>query len=111
MVGFDSPKLEGLLARGAAPRPRFGLAVADAAAVALKRGLPAASGAFVGRVKTSSPGDRAGLREGDIITEINSQAVRSAEDLEKALASLSADSRVSLSYLRDSERRMAEVVV
>lgn len=111
VVGFDVPKLESLLAQRGGQKVRFGLTVADADAVARKRGLPPVSGAYVGRVATSSPGDRAGLRQGDIVTEINSRAVRTVDDLEEALASLSAGSHVHVSYLRDSERRMAEVVV
>ncbi len=111
VIGFDVPKLESLLAQRAASGVRFGLSVADAAAVAQKQGLPPALGAYVGRVVPSSAGDRAGLREGDIITDVNLQPIRGADDLQKALSALSRGSTVSLSYLRDSEKRMAEVVV
>ena len=77
-------------------QPRFGLKVADASRVAQKFGVVPVFGALVGAVAPSSPGEKAGLRAGDIITEINLRRVNNADDLEQALESLSAGSRVTI---------------
>ena len=112
VVGFDRPKLEQLIAGGGeSNRPRFGLKVADASKVARKLGGLPVFGALVGAVATSSPGERAGIKEGDIITEINMRPIRGADDLEKALANLRAGGRVSIVFLRGEQTLRAEVVV
>jgi glutaredoxin 3 len=112
VIGFDRPLLDHLLKQsGDGNRPRFGLKVADASKVAQKVGAVPVFGALVGGVAPSSPGARAGIRKGDIITEINMRPVRNADDLEKALAKLSAGSRVSILFLRGDKDLRSEVVV
>ena len=112
VIGFDRARLDQLLARGGnGNRARFGLKVADASRVAQKVGAVPVFGALVGGVAPSSPGARAGIRKGDIITEINMRPVRNADDLEKALANLGPGSRVSLLFMRGDKDMRSEVVV
>jgi S1-C subfamily serine protease len=112
VIGFDKPKLEQLLSRGnAGDRPRFGLKVADASKVARKLGGLPIFGALVGSVVPSSPGERAGIKEGDIITEMNMRPIRNADDMEKALSNLRTGGRVSIVFLRGEQSLRAEVVV
>jgi len=66
-------------------------------------------GAIVGGVNPSSPGERAGLRNGDIITELNLRPIRGAEDLERVMAELSPGSRATIVFLRGQETLRAEV--
>ena len=107
VIGFDRPRLEGLLA-AAAQGPSLGAAVADAARITRLRGLPPAEGAFVGGVKPGSAAQRLGLATGDIITEINGRPVKSPDDLEHAISGLGPGNRIFLVYLRDGNRRAAE---
>ena len=111
VVGFDRPRLEQLLASGGGQRPRFGLRVADASRMAQRTGGVPIFGALVGSVVTSSPGERAGLRNGDIITEINLKSIRNADDLEQALAGLTHGSRVTIVFLRGGEKLRSEIVI
>jgi glutaredoxin-like YruB-family protein len=112
VVGFERPHLERLLAaKGGAQRPRFGLRVADASRVARKVGAVPVFGALVGGVAPGSPGERAGIRNGDIITEVNMRPVRKADDLEQVLAGLTHGGRVTLVFLRGEQRLTAETVV
>jgi serine protease Do len=46
--------------------------------------LPDQRGLVVTKVKSGSPADRVGLREGDMILEANGSAIESVEDLERA---------------------------
>ncbi len=107
VVGFDQARLEHILAaqnRG----PSFGAAVADAARITAMRGLPSATGAYVGAVRPGTAAQRLGLAIGDIITEINTQPVTSAADLEHLVNGLAQGSRLVVVFLRAGTRHAAE---
>ena len=78
VVGFDQPRLEELLASSTGQSFRLGAAVASATS----------GGAYVGRVRTGSVADRAGLRTGDIIVSMNGQQVGDSAELEALLPNL-----------------------
>ncbi len=112
VVGFDRGRLEQLLAGGGnGQRPRFGLKVADASRVAQKAGVVPIFGALVGAVAPSSPGNQAGIREGDIITEINLRPISNADDLEHALGNLTTGNKVSIIFLRGQDTLKSEVTL
>lgn len=46
------------------------------------------AGAHIGRITKDSPADHAGIREGDLVTEVNGKAVSSPAELESALFQL-----------------------
>lgn len=109
VVGFDRQRLEELLARQPkAGRPSLGLSVADAASIARQQGAVPIFGAYVGAVRAGSPSERSGLRKEDIITELNMRPVRTAQDLEEAVAALQPGARVRLVFLRGEETLAAE---
>ena len=111
VVGFDRPRLERLLSRGnGKTRPAFGLRVVDADRRAHQYGAHA-SGAYVDKVAPGYPGDRAGLREGDIITHINSRPIRTSVDLAEVLASLSGGSEVTIGLRRGDKPLVAQVAI
>jgi S1-C subfamily serine protease len=68
-------------------------------------------GALVGAVAPASPGEQAGLRNGDIITELNLRPIRGADDLEGAMTNLTPGSRATIVFLRGQETLRAEIVV
>jgi glutaredoxin 3 len=101
IVGFDRPRLERLAARFAAPaptndappRPKIGLRVKDAP-----------GGAEVGTVHPGSPAEQAGLRVGDLIVDMHARTVRSAADLEAALAGLTLSQKAGETVAIDIRR-------
>ena len=112
IVGFDRAQLEQLLADiDNGQRPRFGLQVADASKLASKVGLVPVFGAFVGKVAPSSLGEKAGLRQGDIITELNLRSIHNADDVENALSGLNLGNRIVLVFLRGHETLRSEIVI
>ena len=116
VIGFDRRRLEELLAGqggGAqtAQKVSFGLQIADASKITQKSGALPVFGAFVGGVKPGSPAEKAGLQQGDVITEINLRPISNAEDLAKALAGLSSGSRVIMAFLRGQQKLHTETVV
>src|SRR5438046_488163 len=108
IVGFDRDRLERLAARYASaaphadavpqahatPRPRIGLRVKD---------VP--GGAEVGAVHPGSPAEQAGLRIGDVVVEINGRSVRSAADLETAIAGLRLSQKAGQTIALDVRRK------
>lgn len=104
VIGFDKVRLEALLsAGGGQKRPQFGLKIADASG--------AVSGAYIGGVSAVGVGARAGLKVGDIITDINDRKVGSAAEAEKVLTGLRAGNIVAIKFRRDTESHQAEIVL
>jgi serine protease Do/serine protease DegQ len=64
-------------------------------------GLQHGEGALVAQVYPGSPADRAGLRAGDIILELNDRPIKNANGLRNALGLLGIGERIKLELLRD----------
>jgi glutaredoxin 3 len=111
IVGFDRPALDRLLDAAKANRPSLGLAVADASKIAMQQGQVPIFGAYVGRVRPGSIGERMGIQPGDVITDINIRPVRTAADVEAAMASLQPGNRVTVVYQRGGQERRTEATV
>jgi len=112
VVGFDRARLEQLLTKsGNGQRPYFGLRIADASKITTQLGLVPVFGAFVGNVAPASIGEKAGLIQGDIITEVNFRPIHNADGLENALSELSSGNRVMIVFLREHQTLKAEIAV
>jgi serine protease Do len=111
VVGFDRPRLERILAAGPQQKPVFGAAIADASKLALTQGRLPVFGAYVGKVAPGSPAERAGLRPGDVVTELNLRQVPNAETMEQALANLKRGDTVRLTFTRGDKTLSGEVRV
>jgi S1-C subfamily serine protease len=112
VIGFDRPRLQALLASGNHRRPvRFGLRIADADRIARKTGALPVFGAIVGSVSPASLGEKAGLKAGDIITELNMRRVSNAADLERALGGLRPGGIATIMFLRGEDKRKSEIVI
>jgi serine protease Do len=64
-------------------------------------------GAIVNRVFTGSSADKSGLQPGDIITEVNNQKIKDAENLQNILDNmdLQVGDRITLHIVRDNENK------
>lgn len=112
IIGFDRARLQALLSRGnGSRRQRLGLKVTDASRMARKSGEPPVFGAAVGSVEPSSPGERAGIKAGDIITYINRVRVNNADELEQVVSILTPGSRVPVVFYRGEQANRAEIVI
>jgi S1-C subfamily serine protease len=81
IVGFDRPRLERVAARYAAgagaAAPRVGLLVKDSA-----------DGVLVGGARPGAPAERAGFRPGDVLEQLDGQAVASVASVPRLTAPL-----------------------
>jgi serine protease Do len=76
---------------------------------AKRRGHDLPRGAVVVRVFADSPAARAGIRSGDVITEVSGRPVDSREAFSTATATLAPDQSVRLSVNREGASRTVEV--
>ncbi len=68
-------------------------------------GLSDRSGAVVTRVHPGTPGERAGLRPGDVLVEVNGRPVRDSADIRNVVGLLRVGEEVKLKLLRDGKTR------
>ena len=74
------------------------------------KGLPA-KGAWVSRVMPNSPADKAGVRVGDIITQIDSQKIEGAADVVDYVAGQKVGAKLTIALLREGKASKSQVTL
>ncbi|TDO12645.1 MULTISPECIES: DegQ family serine endoprotease [Halomonas] len=74
-------------------------------------GMDTAEGALIADLDPQGPAARAGLQAGDIILAVNGEAVESSSTLPRLIGRVSPGSEVTLTLLRNGERRELTVTV
>src|SRR5271170_3445541 len=98
-----------LMKNGKVNRSRIGVAVQDLGQpLAQSFGLTTPHGALVSAVEPQSPGERAGLKPGDIITSVNGRNIDHSYDLPTVISQLPPGSEAHLGVWHD--RRGTDVV-
>ncbi|PCG14178.1 MAG: Do family serine endopeptidase [Sphingomonas sp.] len=69
--------------------------------IAAALGLPKNKGEIIGRVEPGGPGAKAGLRQGDVVTAINGQAVTPDRTLSYLVANAAPGSTIRMDVIRD----------
>ena len=109
-IGFAIPTnmassiMEQLIKHGEVRRGRLGAQAQDLTPqLAEAFNIDFRRGAVVAHVDKGSPADRAGLKPGDIITEINGKIVRNANTLRNSMGLLRIGQSVKMTILRDKK--------
>ena len=112
VVGFDQPRLEQLIAQAqASTPPKFGAAVADVGKAG-RKGVPIIFGAYVGRIKPGSIAEKAGLAVGDVIIQLNNQAIsRRGSTWSILIADIKQGDKLSIVFIRGNAVNTAEVTI
>jgi serine protease Do len=69
------------------------------------------NGVLVQQVQPGGPADRAGLKDGDIITSVDGRPVKDGDALVDEIASRRPGSTVQLGYMRSGKQEMASVTI
>jgi serine protease Do len=117
-IGFAVPVnlarniMDQILKNGKVTRARLGILPQDVTpTIARQFGVKDSQGALVGEVEANSPAQKAGLKNGDIILEVNGHAVYDANQLRNMISSMQPDSNVSLKIWRDGAQRTLPVTL
>ena len=117
-IGFAIPidavkdVLPQLLASGHVARGRIGVAIQGMDADLAKAfGMDHPRGALVEHVESGSPGDKVGIKSGDVILALDGQEVAHAEDLPRLVARHAPGTRVKLTVLHEKQKRDVDVTL
>ena len=109
-IGFAIPInmandiMQQLISHGEVIRGRLGAQAQDLThQLAEAFNIPFRRGAVISHVDKDSPADRAGLKPGDIVTELNGKSVRNADSLRNTLGLLRIGQTVTMKVLRDNK--------
>ena len=101
---------EQLLSKGKVSRSRIGVAVQEVnQQLAQTFGLDMPHGALISAVVPKSPGEKAGLKSGDVITSVNGKVINRSSDLPTVIAALSPGSQAQIGIWRDRKAAIVDV--
>jgi serine protease Do len=91
-----------LISSGHVRRAKLGVSVQGITAdLASSLGLSDVRGALVNQVEPGSPAERAGLKQGDVITEVQGRRVSDGNELRNAIANSAPGASVAIKVIRD----------
>jgi serine protease Do len=117
-IGFAIPSnmakpiMDALLTHGRVVRGWLGVAIQDVdEELANALGLRATSGVLVADVSAGSPAERAGLKRGDLVVELDGAPVRSSSELRNLIADAGASKAVKLGIVRGDKHLELEATL
>ncbi len=115
-IGFAIPSdfahslVDQIIKNGHVTYPYFGLSIAPIPPAVAQR-LKVADGLYVVSVVPDGPSAKAGLQEGDVITEINGKPASNADTLTETVMTTKAGDTVDVTYVRDGKTAKATVTL
>jgi serine protease Do len=102
-----------LLSDGVVRRGYLGVQIDDIedAALARRLGLEAGKGVLVGHIFEDTPGARAGLQRGDVITAIAGQTIRNTLELQEIVENLPLGKPTEMTIVREGTPRTVAVTI
>jgi serine protease Do len=117
-LGFAIPSnmakhvMDQLVMNGKVRRAQLGVRIQTVTPeMASALGLPSANGALISNVDAGSPAAKAGLRQGDVITQYNGKAIADNNQLRNAVAGTMPGTDVQLQILRDGKSETLRATV
>jgi len=106
------PTAETLIRDGKISHGYMGIGITDVTPENAKFfNLTDANGAVVSQVEPDSPAAKAGLKTGDVITELNGKKITDASDLQVAVGQMKPGSTIKLNVLRDGKNMTVPVML
>jgi Do/DeqQ family serine protease len=74
-------------------------------------GVSSRNGALISDVENGSPAEKAGLRRGDIVLEINGKSLRDQRELQLSVSKMTPGTTISLTIVRDGKQQQVPVTL
>jgi len=117
-IGFSIPinmakdVMRQLIAGGRVVRGWLGVVIQDVTdELAPSFGVSEREGVLIADVFPNGPGDRAGIKTGDVIVEFDGNAIKETPDLQRRVAAVSAGRSAEVKVIRDGQRTTLKVTV
>lgn len=117
-IGFAIPIdmaksiLPDLKSKGKVTRGWLGISVQDVTEdIAKSMNMRERSGALISDVFKGDPADRAGIKPGDVVTEVNGKRIKDTHELLMKIAALRVGEKISLKILRDGQEKSFNIIV
>jgi Do/DeqQ family serine protease len=117
-IGFAIPSnmakgvMEQLLKGGKVRRGQLGVQIQEVTSdIAASLDLKEVRGVIIGAVTAGSAGERAGLKQGDVITAVNGTAVNDVNGLRNRIASTAPGTDVTLTVVRDGREQQVRATL
>src|SRR5579884_573625 len=111
-IGFAIPSnmartvMEQLIKRGSVRRGHLGVSIQPITSdLAASLGLKSTEGVLVGGVAPGGPADKAGIKTGDVITQLNGSNIRDPNAFRNAIASTAPGTDVTLTIVRNGQQQ------
>lgn len=103
-INYARSIMDQILAHGKVTRGYLGVIISDVTPdLAKEFSYSGSNGALVNDVQSDTPGAKAGLKRGDIITAVNGQPVNGSNELQLKISSMPPDAIAKLSVWRDGK--------
>ncbi|MFZ5863996.1 MAG: DegQ family serine endoprotease [Nitrospirota bacterium] len=117
-IGFAVPSqmvksvIDSLVRTGKVVRGWLGVTIQEVSPELAKQfGLKEARGALVSDILDGSPADKAGIKRGDVVVEIDRKPVENASQLRNLVAALSVGAKATVTVIRDKKEKTVDVVI
>jgi serine protease Do len=109
-IGFAIPSdmaksvMDSIIKHGKVIRGWLGVSIQDLTPeLAKSLGMKGTEGALIAGVESSSPADKAGFKQGDLVTEINGKKIADVTNLRNTVAATSPGTRVEFKIIRNGK--------
>jgi serine protease Do len=92
-------------------RGSIGVEFSSQPAPAVQRVYGVKSGVTISNVLPGLPAEKAGLKTGDTITQVNGKAVKNGDELVSYISAVKPGNKIDLTYVRDGQQKQASVLV
>jgi serine protease Do len=112
-IGFAIPSdmaksvMDSIIKHGKVIRGWLGVSIQNLTPeLAKSLGIKETKGALIAGVENGSPADKAGLKRGDLVAEINGKKIADVTSLRNIIASMAPETKVDFKVIRDSKELM-----